>query len=168
MIAHPGLLTKPAARATIGAVDRPSPTADQPTSTSPTGQFDLRALFLAADAERERGGASWAALARQIGVAASTMRRYEHAADAEADGVLAVVAWLGAAPEDYLTGVAAPGERLAATAGGHIRVDMELVAAAEGDPRGAQGRTRTTIQRLVEVTQRAGRPVASLTRISEL
>ena len=52
-------------------------------------------------------------------------------------------------------------------AGGYIRVDMDLVADAAGDRRGAQGRTRTTIQRLVEIAQGSGRPVASLTRWSK-
>ena len=66
--------------------------------------FDLQRLFRAVDAQRERHGLSWAALARQVGVAASTIRRFGEAEDAEADGVLALVIWLGAAPEDYVRG----------------------------------------------------------------
>ena len=60
------------------------------------------------------------------------------------------------------------GNRLPAADGGYIRVDMELVAIANGDPTGARGRTRTTIQKLVEVAQRSGQPVASLTRFSDM
>ena len=130
--------------------------------------FDLPALFVAADTERKREGLSWAALARQIGVAASTLRRYEVADDAEADGVLAVVRWLGAAPEDYVTGGAVRGQLLPVSEGGFIRVDMELIAVASGERNGARGRTRTSIQKLVEVAQHSGEPVASLTRIANV
>ena len=130
--------------------------------------FDLPAVFRAVDIERQLHDLSWAALARQIGVAASTMRRYETADDAEADGVLAVLRWLGTAPEHYITGGAVKGQLLPAGEQGYIRVDMELIAVASGDPNGASGRTRTSIQHLVEVAQRSGRPVASLTRFSEV
>ncbi len=129
-------------------------------------QFDLRALFEAVEAERAHRGLSRAALARQIGVAASTIRRYEEADDAEADGVLAVLRWLDAVPEHYVTSVAAAGEPLPPAAHGHIRVDMELIAAANHDPNGASGRTRTTIQNLVATAHRSRRSVASLTRVS--
>lgn len=132
------------------------------------GPFDLRALFFAVNAERERQSLSWSGLARQVGVAASTMRRFEDADDAEADGVLAVLAWLESAPEDYIAGDAVPAVRLADVAGGQVRVDMELVASALGDRGGAKGRTRTSIQRLTLIAQRSGRPVASLTRISQV
>lgn len=130
--------------------------------------FDLRALFLAVDAERERQAISWAALSRQIGVAASTIRRFKEANDAEADGVLAVVRWLGSAPEDFVAGAAVRGSPLPATDGRYIRVDMELVRHAIGAPTGANARTRTSIQKLVEVSQRSRQPVASLTRIADV
>lgn len=81
--------------------------------------------------------------------------------------MLAVVGWLGTAPEDYIAGDAVPGVQLGWHDGAHIRVDMELVASVEGR-RGARGRTRTTIQGLVDVAQRGGRTVASLTRVSDL
>ena len=133
-----------------------------------TRLFDLRELFLAVDTERQRRGLSWAALAGEVGVAASTIRRFADADDAEADGVLALVRWLGAAPEDFVAGSTVRGDRLPVANGGSIRVDMELVAIANGNPNGAKGRTRTTIQRLVEVAQRVRQPVASLTRFSEV
>ena len=129
--------------------------------------FDLRRLFLAVDGERKRQGVSWAALAGEVGVTASTIRRFAEADDAEADGVLSVIRWLGAAPEDYVAGSAVTGARLPAAGVGYVRVDMELVALASGDPNGAKGRTRTSIQRLVEAAQRSRQPVAALTRLSE-
>ncbi len=133
-----------------------------------TPPFDLHGLLRAVDAERQRHGLSWAALSRQVGVSSSTIRRYGEAEDAEADGVLALIRWLGVAPEDYVTESAVAGNRLSGVGCGVVRVDMELVAGAEGTYRGAQGRTRTSIQRLVDVAQRSGRTVESLTRLSDL
>ncbi len=130
-------------------------------------RFDLAALFDAVDDERVRRALTWAALARQIGVAPSTIRRFGRADDAEADGVLATIRWLDAVPEDYVIGGDVVGTRLDST-GGQVRVDMASVARANGDPRGAAGRTRTTIQNLVAASQRSGRPVASLTRLTEV
>ncbi len=57
------------------------------------------------------------------------------------------------------------GTRLPAGSG-IVRVDMELVAVANGDTHGARGRTRTTIQHLVRVASTSGQPIASLTRLS--
>lgn len=131
-------------------------------------RFDLRRLFHAIDAERSARDLTWAALAREVGVATTTIRRFAIADDAEADGVLALVRWLNAAPEDYVEGGSVKGERLASPVEGYVRVDMDLVAEANGDRRGANGRTRTTIQRLVQVAQKVGQPVASLTRLSEV
>lgn len=51
---------------------------------------------------------------------------------------------------------------------GYVRVDMERVATADGDPSGANGRNRTTIQRLARVASESRLPVASLTRLSDL
>ncbi len=128
--------------------------------------FDLRGLFRSIDDERECRGLSWAALARQVGVAASTIRRFGNASDAEADGVLAMIRWLGVLPEDYVDSDTVNGQRLDLPGNGYVRVDMEAVADAQG--RSAKGQTRTTIQHLVEVAQRSGRPVASLTRLSKV
>jgi hypothetical protein len=136
------------------------------SALSQTRPFDLRALFRAVNTERERQRLSWSRLAGHVGVSASTMRRFAEADDAEADGVLAVLAWLGTAPEDFIAGGAVPGVRLAKATGGHVRVDMELVARALGEAGNAKGRTRTSIQRLAAVAQESQRPVASLTRLS--
>ena len=127
--------------------------------------FDLEELFRALDAERERRGMSWVALARNVGVSPSTIRRYRDADDAEADGVLALVRWLGVAPEDFVAGTSVPGETLAPEVDGFIRVDMGEVSQVSGEPHRG---TRTTIQRLIDVAQRSGRPVAALTRLSKL
>ena len=161
----PALLTLEPYATTIESWISPASKLSKPSST-PLNDRDLEPFvgLMSDENERERQGLSLAAVARQIGVAASTIRRYEAASDAEADGVLAVVAWLETAPEDYIEGTAIPGIRLALPYRGHIRVDMELVANVEGNS-GANGRTRTTIQRLVNVAQLAGRRVASLTRV---
>lgn len=129
-------------------------------------RFDLRRLFLAIDAERERQGLSWSSLSGHVGVATSTMRRFADADDAEADGVLALIRWLGAMPEDYVADAQVEGRRLP-DGDGIVRVAMELVARANDEPAGARGRTRTTIQRLVGAADRSLQPVASLTRMSE-
>ena len=131
-------------------------------------RFNLPGLFLSIDAERKRLGLSWAALSRKVGVAGSTIRRLEQCEDAEADGVLALVRWLGVAPEDFVDGGSAGPERLPAVGEGMVRVDMGLVARACGDTRGAQGHTRTSIQRLVAACQSSRQSVASLTRRSEV
>lgn len=86
--------------------------------------------------------------------------------DAEADGVLALVRWLGVAPETFIDG-GQPGERLPFEQGMYVRVDMQLVAAATGEPQGAAGRTRTSIQRLVAAARQGNSLVASLTRLSD-
>ena len=50
------------------------------------GTFDLSALFVDVGLERTRHGLSLAAMGRQVGVSPSTIRKYESADDAEADG----------------------------------------------------------------------------------
>ncbi len=130
--------------------------------------FNLHRLHHDIDAQRQGQGLSWTALSRQVGVAASTIRRYANADDAEADGVLSLLQWLDAAPEDYITKSSIRPTRLPPAERGHVRVDMNRVAEAVGDPRGANRRTRTTIQRLIEAAQHSGQGVASLTRLTEL
>lgn len=134
--------------------------------TTPATPFDLRLLYRAIDVERAKLGLTWAALSRHVGVAASTIRRFEQAADAEADGVLALIAWLETAPEDYVVDNVVQPTRLSPSTAGFVRVDMALVAAASCE--GQRGRSRTTIQRLVAVAQSDGRSVASLTRLSDI
>jgi len=133
-----------------------------------TPVFDLQALFEAMHAQRDRRSLSWAALSRQLGVAPSTIRRFASADDAEADGVLAALQWLEAVPEHYVARSNVAGARLPPASDGHVRVDMQLIAEANGDPRGAAGRTRTTIQNLAAAAERSGRPIAALIRLTDL
>ena len=129
--------------------------------------FDLRALFEALNTARDRRGLSWTALSREIGVASSTIRRFANADDAEADGVLAALQWLDAIPEHYVINSDVAGTRLQPTNEGHVRVDMQAVAEANGDPRGANGRSRTTIQTLTTAATCSSQPIASLTRLTD-
>ncbi len=133
-----------------------------------TSLFDLRALFEAVEAERDRRSLTWAALSREVGVSASTIRRFATAEDAEADGVLATLQWLNATPERYVTRSKVAGTRLEPADGGHVRVDMTRITEALGDQRGANGRTRTTIQILVAAAERSGLPMASFTRLTDV
>jgi hypothetical protein len=126
--------------------------------------FDLGELFRRAHSARRESGQSWAAVSTQVGVAVSTIRRFESAADAEADGVLALVGWLGIAPEEFIDGGVVAGEPLPPASGGFVRVDMACVSEAAGARRGALGKGRTTIQRLAMVARDSGQTVASLTR----
>ena len=127
--------------------------------------FDLGELFRRINSMRRDSGQSWASLARQVGVAVSTIRRFEGAADAEADGVLALVGWLGVAPEEFIAGAPVAGERLPPAAGGFVRVDMTRVVEVTG-AREVSATARTSIQRLVRAAQSSGRTVASFTRWS--
>lgn len=123
--------------------------------------FDLHGLFRSVDQERAIRGLTWTELGREVGVSTTTIRRLERATDAEADGVLSLIRWLGVAPEEFVPGSAVVGEPLPPADGGWIRVDMTLVTAS-----GRAG-GRTSMQRLVSAAQAAGRSVASLTRRSE-
>lgn len=126
--------------------------------------FDLGKLSYRIDELSEERGLTMTALAREVGVAASTIRRFRTADDAEADGVLALIAWSGDPPEQFIADSLVSGTRLPPAGTGQIRVDMDLVVRARSG-RGAP--TRTTIQRLVIAAQASGRTVASLTRWSQ-
>jgi transcriptional regulator with XRE-family HTH domain len=127
--------------------------------------FDLGELFERVDRVRRASGQSWASLARQVGMAASTIRRFERAADAEADGVLTLVAWLGVPPEEFISGARVAGKPLPAIDGGYVRVDMGRLGEVTGAP-GESASTRTSIQRLAMAAQTSGQNVASFARWS--
>jgi len=127
-------------------------------------QFDLGRLSARADQACKERRLTMAAMAREVGVAASTIRRYRTATDAEADGVLALIGWLGAPPEEFINDSSVDGIPLPPAGTGNIRVDMGLLVKAESG-RGTAAR-RTTIQRLAGAAQASGRTVASLTRWS--
>lgn len=73
---------------------------DQPLSERVV--FDLPGLYAALDAKRRERALTWQQVARQIGVARSTLIRTAGAGAMEADGVLAMVQWLGDAPETFV------------------------------------------------------------------
>ncbi|MBT8207862.1 MAG: hypothetical protein HKN07_07185 [Acidimicrobiia bacterium] len=130
------------------------------------GPFDLEHLSRSIERARADKNVTWGFISEEVGVSTSTIRRLATAADAEADGVLALVRWLGDPPERFITASKVPGEPLLPAGSGMIRVDMSLVARLAGS--GSRGRvgSRTTIQRLARVAQASGRTIASLTRHS--
>ncbi len=134
---------------------------DMPADSQP---FDLGELSCRIEQEREERGMTMTGLAREVGVSTSTIRRFRTADDAEADGVLALIAWLGDPPERFIQDSVVVGSPLPPAGTGQIRVDLDLV------DEGASGRresSRTTIQRLATGAQDSGRTVASLTRWSQ-
>ena len=76
------------------------------------GDFDLKALHAALDQQRQARGLSWAAATRAISgsgplpsrrpVASTTITTLRTKVLAEADGVLAMLRWLGRAPESFV------------------------------------------------------------------
>lgn len=134
-------------------------------------RFDLAALYRVIDQRRQECALSWAGLGRQVGVAPSTIRRFEHAVDAEADGVLALIGWLGVAPEVFVVRGPIVGQPLAPASGGMVRVDVVLMNTSTPDDSMSAARLRlggrTSIQRLVEVAVATVRTVASFTRVTE-
>lgn len=74
--------------------------------------FDLGKLSCRIDELIEERGVTVAALARRVGMAASTIRRFKTAEDAEADGVLGLIAWTGDTPEQFIAESAVVGRPL--------------------------------------------------------
>jgi hypothetical protein len=130
--------------------------------------FDLGELFRRIDSARQESAQSWASVSQQVGVAVSTIRRFAIAADAEANGALALVRWLGVAPEEFMNEGSIPGLPLPPANGGFIRVDNARIAEVSRIPGGATGIGRTSIQRLAKTAQAAGRPIVSFTRWSPI
>jgi hypothetical protein len=81
----------------------------------PTGDFDLKALYAALDAERQARGLTWAQTTREINsvgpaikphpIATSTITGLKSTPIAEAAGVLQMLRWLGRAPESFVRGL---------------------------------------------------------------
>lgn len=65
-------------------------------------RFDTAALYDALDAERIRRSTSWAQVAREMGVSASTVTRTRRGGRMEVDGILAMVGWLGVSVETFV------------------------------------------------------------------
>ena len=127
------------------------------------GTFDLNALSRSIDQARADRGLTWTRLSQEVGVATSTIRRFASASDAEADGVLALIGWLGVAPEQFVVDSDVIGVLLPPAGDGVIRVDMSLVNQLPASPRRARVGTRTTIQRLVMAAQASKVTIASVT-----
>jgi transcriptional regulator with XRE-family HTH domain len=66
--------------------------------------FDRPALYAALDAQRRARGISWQQVARETGVAASTIVATKRVGLMETDGMLAMVRWLGCTPEKFIRG----------------------------------------------------------------
>jgi len=64
-------------------------------------RFDTRALYEALDAQRAARGLTWADIARETGVAASTLKNTAKGGRLEVDGMLAMVHWLGRTVESF-------------------------------------------------------------------
>ena len=79
------------------------------------GDFDLNALYLALDAQRQSRGLTWAGMSREINsvgpvmpghpIASSTITGLRTKRLAEGDGVLQMLRWLGRAPESFMRGL---------------------------------------------------------------
>jgi len=64
--------------------------------------LDGAALYAAMDAQRETRGLSWQEVARQTGVAASTLQHTRLNGPMETDGILAMARWLDRPLEDFI------------------------------------------------------------------
>jgi transcriptional regulator with XRE-family HTH domain len=72
--------------------------------SSELSRFNKPELYAALDAQRRSRGISWQQAAREIGVAPSTLARTKQRGPMEADGMLAMVRWLGRTPESFMRG----------------------------------------------------------------
>jgi hypothetical protein len=73
----------------------------------PGRRLDGAALYAAMDAQRETRGLSWQEVARQTGVAASTLQHTRLNGPMETDGILAMARWLDRPLEDFIRGAEA-------------------------------------------------------------
>ena len=64
-------------------------------------RFDGKALHAALDEQRTRRGLTWADVARETGVSASTLTGTKRGGRLEVDGVLAMTVWLGRPVESF-------------------------------------------------------------------
>ncbi len=68
------------------------------------GRFNAAALYEALDAQRRARSMSWACVAAEVGVSASTLTRTKLGGRMEVDGMLAMVRWLGRSAESFTFG----------------------------------------------------------------
>jgi transcriptional regulator with XRE-family HTH domain len=101
--------------------------------------FDRPSLYKALDERRAARNLTWAQVAREIGVATNTLAATEKPGRMESDGMLAMVRWLGCAPERFIRsgdGLSIP-EPPPAT--GFRRVDTKALHAALDRERRVRG-----------------------------
>jgi transcriptional regulator with XRE-family HTH domain len=72
------------------------------------GRLNAAALYAALDEQRRARGMSWAQVAAEIGVSASTLTRTRRGGRMEVDGMLAMVRWLGRTAESFTFGYKEP------------------------------------------------------------
>ena len=65
-------------------------------------RFDVKALYEALDNRRSARGMTWAKVAAEMGVSASTVTRTRIGGRLEVDGMLAMVRWLGVPVETFV------------------------------------------------------------------
>ena len=65
-------------------------------------RFDVKALYEALDKRRSARGMTWAKVAAEMGVSASTVTRTRIGGRLEVDGMLAMVRWLGVPVETFV------------------------------------------------------------------
>ena len=65
-------------------------------------RFDSAALYNAVDQKRQSLGMTWADVAREIHVSASTIRHAKEGGRMEVDGKIAMVDWLGEKVETFV------------------------------------------------------------------
>lgn len=66
--------------------------------------FDVELLYAALDKKRSTEGLTWAGIAKEIGVAASTVKGIREKQGIKGDGVLQMLLWLDRSPESFVPG----------------------------------------------------------------
>lgn len=137
-----------------------------------SNDFSLQALYAALDAQRQERGYSWSRATREMvqhgkrhPLSLSTVKGMRTKALAEADGVLAMLRWLGRSPESFLPASDVTGERGACLpdipSGKVLRFDTIRIHAA------------LDVQRLerkmtwVQVAEEIGLGVSTLTHLAK-
>jgi len=132
--------------------------------------FDLRALYGALDRKRLSLGMSWQNVALEVAgkragkrrrISASTITRTARGGQMEADGVLAMVRWVGLTFRDFTRNASLPAPARAATTGMTGRFDTTAFYAALDGARRSRGMTWRQV-----ASQLSGFSPAMLTRLA--
>jgi hypothetical protein len=125
--------------------------------------FELAALYRAIDSKRLRRRLKWPAVADEIGLPLKTVQSTQFATTMEADGVLAMVRWLGIAPETVVRPVREGPIPEYMPAGTIWRVDAAALYARLAAAREARGLT----WKAIAAELGAGVAPSSLTRLKD-